>query len=98
MSCDVGALANFRVLPGTGESASYEYTCRDIGVSDEDPITKTVTKDLTGEENESLSSRFAKLGKLACDDGSVLSGFNYSEVENEANKYTLSGICKKLSA
>ena len=97
VSCDVGALANFRVLPGTGENASYEYTCRDIGVSDEDPITKTVTKDLTGEENESLSSRFAKLGKLACDDGSVLSGFNYSEVDNDPNKYTLSGICKKLS-
>jgi hypothetical protein len=98
VSCDVGALANFRVLPGTGESASYEYTCRDIGVSDEDPITKTVTEDLTGIGDESLSSRFTKLGNLACDDGSVLSGFNYTGVENEANKYTLSGICKKLSA
>jgi len=97
VACDVGALANFRVLPGTGDSASYEYTCRDIGVSDEEPITKSVTKDLTGGQNVSLSSRFAKLGKLTCDDGSVLSGFNYSEVDNDTNKYTLSGICKKLS-
>jgi hypothetical protein len=98
VSCEVGALANFRVLPGTGDSASYEYTCRDIGVSDEDPITKTVTQDLTRGENESFSSGFAKLGKLACDDGSVLTGFDYSGVEGDENNYTLSGICKKLSA
>lgn len=98
VSCEVGALANFRVLPGTGENASYEYTCRDIGVSDEEPITKSVTQDLTMGENESFSSGFAKLGKLACDDGSVLTGFDYSGVENDVNNYTLSGICKKLSA
>lgn len=98
VACEVGALANFRVLPGTGENASYEYTCRDIGVSDEEPITKSVTQDLTRGENESFSSGFAKLGKLTCDDGSVLTGFDYSEDDNNDNEYTLSGICKKLSA
>lgn len=99
VTCEVGALANFRVLPGTGDNASYEYTCRDIGVSDEDPITKTVTGDLTASgENDTYSTRFAKLGNLACDDGSVLSGFNYSEDDNNKNEFTLSGICKKLSA
>lgn len=100
VSCgDVGALANFRVLPGTDNKASYEYTCRDIGVSDEDPITKTVTGDLSASgENETYSTRFAKLENLTCDDGRVLSGFNYSEDDNNKNVFTLSGICKKLSA
>jgi hypothetical protein len=97
VSCgDVGALANFRVLPGTGESASYEYTCRDVGVSGEPEPVETVYQDFTTEGNASIVDDLANIEALTCNDGSVLTGFNYVQ-DGENSKYKLSGICKKLS-
>jgi hypothetical protein len=96
VSCEVGALANFRVLPGTGENASYEYTCRDIGVSGEPETVDTPFKDFTTESGESIVDDLANINALTCNDGSVLTGFNYVQ-DGENSKYKLSGICKKLS-
>jgi len=98
VSCgDVGALANFRVLPGTDNKASYEYTCRDIGVSGEPETVETSFQDFTIVNGVPIVDVLANIDALTCNDGSVLTGFNY--VQDGANsKYKLSGICKKLSA
>ena len=96
VTCEVGALANFRVLPGTGENASYEYTCRDIGVSGEPETVETPFQDFTIESGESIVDDLANIDALTCNDGSVLTGFNYVQ-DGEDSKYKLSGICKKLS-
>jgi hypothetical protein len=96
VSCEVGALANFRVLPGTGDSASYEYTCRDIGVSGEPETVETPFQDFTIESGESIVDDLANIDALTCNDGSVLTGFNYVQ-DGEDSEYKLSGICKKLS-
>ena len=96
VACEVGALANFRVLPGTGDSASYEYTCRDIGVSGEPETVETPFQDFTIESGESIVDDLANIDALTCNDGSVLTGFNYVQ-DGEDSKYKLSGICKKLS-
>jgi len=97
VSCDVGALANFRVLPGTGESASYEYTCRDIGVSGEPETVETSFQNFTIENGVPIVDDLANIDALTCNDGSVLTGFNYVQ-DGEDGEYKLSGICKKLSA
>src|SRR5210317_1551898 len=96
VSCDVGALANFRVLPGNGDSASYEYTCRDIGVSGEPEPVETPFQEFTTEGGASIIDDLANIDALTCNDGSVLTGFNYVQ-DGENSKYKLSGICKKLS-
>lgn len=96
VSCEVGALANFRVLPGTGDFASYEYTCRDIGVSGEPETVETPFQDFTIESGESIVDDLANIDALTCNDGSVLTGFNYVQ-DGEDSEYKLSGICKKLS-
>jgi hypothetical protein len=98
VSCgDVGALANFRVLPGTDNKASYEYTCRDIGVSGEPETVETDYQDFTIENGVPIVDDLANIDALTCNDGSVLTGFNYVQ-DGENSKYKLSGICKKLSA
>ena len=101
VACEVGALANFRVLPGTGDKASYEYTCRDIGVSDEVVSIQSSPEfvNLTMSTGGTFSDKLALLGKLKCDDGSVLTGFNLESETGEDNddSFKLSGICKKMS-
>ena len=98
VSCgDVGALANFRVLPGTDNKASYEYTCRDIGVSGEPELVETGFQDFTIESGASIVDGLANIDALTCNDGSVLTGFNYVQDGTDGG-YKLSGICKKLSA
>ena len=98
VSCgDVGALANFRVLPGTDNKASYEYTCRDIGVSGEPETVETSFQDFTIENGVPIVDVLANIDALTCNDGSVLTGFNYVQ-DGENSKYKLSGICKKLAA
>ena len=95
VSCESGALANFRLSKGVAENtASYEYTCRDIGVSDETTAI-SVEADFVGGDTVVYEQLLAKFPTLKCEDGKVLTGFNYTNEGND--KHTLSGICKKLA-
>ena len=97
---DTGALANFRILAGTGEdNASYEYTCRDVNLIDENPSAATSTKntvEFVFEPDQNQMEKLAGYEKLVCDEGSVLTGFDYSDT-GDGQDVKLSGICKKLS-
>lgn len=98
IACQDGALSNFRIVKGTGNTAYYKYACRDVAVSDE---VETVTGtpgfvDLTMNEGEGPMDVITELGGLECPDGKVITGFNMTGTD-EANKYQLSGICKKLT-
>lgn len=98
---DTGALANFRILAGTGENnASYEYTCRDVNLIDEDPSAATSTIDTVEfvlSDGETQMEKLAGYDKLVCNEGSVLTGFNYSSEDGDSQNVKLSGICKKLA-
>lgn len=96
VACESGALANFRLSKGVGEAtASYEYTCRDIGVSDETTDIAVDSVEFVGGENAVYEQMLAKFDPLKCEDGKVLTGFNYTTQDNDM--HTLSGICKKLA-
>jgi hypothetical protein len=101
VSCEDGALAKFRIVKGTGDTAYYKYACRDIGVSsEEDPsIVKGATEyvDLTYNPDQGPMDKIGDLGGLSCDDGMVLTGFEVLHNVENPNTYQLSGICKKLS-
>jgi hypothetical protein len=101
VSCEDGALAKFRIVKGTGDTAYYKYACRDIGVSsEEDPsIVKGLPdfEDLTQGTGEVPMDKIGDLGGLSCDDGMVLTGFEVLHKDEDLNNYQLSGICKKLS-
>jgi hypothetical protein len=98
VSCESGALANFRLSKGVAENtASYEYTCRDIGVSDETTVVTTGPVEFVGGENAVYEGMLAKFDPLTCDDGKVLTGFKYTGGTDNNDEYTLSGICKKLA-
>src|SRR6056300_575006 len=101
VSCEDGALAKFRIVKGTGDTAYYKYACRDIGVSsEEDPsIVKGLPdfKDLTQGTEEVPMDKIGELGGLSCEGGMVLTGFEVLHNDPNENEYQLSGICKKLS-
>jgi hypothetical protein len=100
VSCEDGALAKFRIVKGTGDTAYYKYACRDIGVSsEEDPsIVTTGYVDLTKKSDDEVPmDKIGELGGLSCDDGMVLTGFEVLHNDEDENNYQLSGICKKLS-
>ena len=99
VACEDGALSNFRIVKGTGDTAYYKYACRDVGVSSD---TETVTGtedfvDLTMDEGEGPMDVITRLGGLQCSDGKVLTGFNVTEEDGDKGNYKLSGICKKLA-
>ena len=98
VTCESGALAKFRIIPGTGDSASYQYACRDIATFGE-PVTKE-TDGVVYDNNEKREF-LTSLKSLQCDDGQALTGFKYiagDGADGDQNKIKLSGICKKISA
>ena len=98
VACDSGALANFRLLKGVADNtASYEYTCRDIGVSDESVPSTSSEVEFVGGEEIVYEDKLAAFKPLTCGDGEVLTGFNYTGGTENNDMYTLSGICKKLA-
>ena len=101
VACEDGALSNFRIVKGTGNTAYYKYACRDVAVSSE---TETVTGtdkdefvDLSHSPEEKLETVITRLGGLKCSEGKVLTGFNVTEEDGDQGNYKLSGICKKLA-
>ena len=98
VACESGALANFRLSKGVGEAtASYEYTCRDIGVSDDTTNITVDSVEFVGGENPVYEDMLTQFQPLKCEDGKVLTGFNYTGGTENNDMYTLSGICKKLA-
>ncbi len=97
VNCEDGALANFKLLQGADGKASYEFDCRDVPVlADTDKNVTTDAVDFGTMENEDVLGPIAELGSLKCDEGHVLTGFEFNH-EAENDKHKLSGICKKIA-
>jgi hypothetical protein len=99
VSCEDGALAKFRIVKGTDDTAYYKYACRDIGLSSkqEPSEVKGDIVDLTQGGSDDPMDMIGGLGGLSCAEGMVLTGFEVSHKDENKNTYQLSGICKKLS-
>ena len=97
VKCDDGALANFKLLQGADGKASYEFDCRDVPVlADTDKEVTTEAVDFGTMSDADVLGPIASLGSLNCDEGHVLTGFEFKR-ETEDDKHKLSGICKKIA-
>jgi len=97
VKCKDGALANFKLLQGADGKASYEFDCRDVPViADTDTGVTTEAVAFSTMSGEDVLGPIAKLGSLKCDEGHVLTGFEFNK-EGEGNMHKLSGICKKIA-
>jgi len=97
VNCEDGALANFKLLQGADGKASYEFDCRDVPVlaGDDKNVTTNIV-DFGTMRDEDVLGPIAELGSLKCDEGHVLTGFEFENVA-ENKDYKLSGICKKIA-
>ena len=97
VKCEDGALANFKLLEGSDGKASYEFDCRDVPLGETEKTTTSKSVDFgIGAEDAALDP-LVELGSLNCDEGHVLTGFEFTGV-SEAGNHQLSGICKKIAA
>jgi hypothetical protein len=97
VKCEDGALANFKLLEGSDGKASYEFDCRDVPLGETEKTTTSKSVDFgIGAEDAALDP-LVELGSLNCDEGHVLTGFEFTGV-SEGDNYQLSGICKKIAA
>ena len=97
VKCDDGALANFKLVQGADGKASYEFDCRDVPVlADTDKEVTTEAVDFGTTSNDNVLGPIAGLGSLNCDEGYVLTGFEFKH-KAEDDKHKLSGICKKIA-
>ena len=96
VNCDDGALANFKLLQGADGKASYEFDCRDVPVlADTDKEVTTEAVDFGTMSDAAVLGPIANLGSLNCDEGHVLTGFEFKQEPDD--KHKLSGICKKIA-
>ena len=97
VKCEDGALANFKLLEGSEGKASYEFDCRDVPLGETEKKTTSKSVDFGIMAEDAALDPLVELGSLNCDEGHVLTGFEFTGV-SEGDNYQLSGICKKIAA
>jgi hypothetical protein len=97
VKCDEGALANFKLLEGSEGKASYEFDCRDVPLGETEKKTTSKSVDFGIMAEDAALDPLVELGSLNCDEGHVLTGFEFTGVDSGDN-HQLSGICKKIAA
>lgn len=97
VNCEDGALANFKLLEGSDGKASYEFDCRDVPLGETEKKTTSKAVDFGIGSEDAVLDPIVGLETIKCDEGHVLTGFEFTGV-SEGDNHQLSGICKKIAA